>query len=255
MIHPPAIARPRRAPFRAIALTAILAWFGAPAWAQPNPVVPKPFSATYEVSYRGIRAGSLTFTLSSDPSTGRYVYETRAQPSLLARLIVSSGAFERSVMQIDAQGVRPLEWVLEDGKAGDDKDGALQFDWQAGAVRGRVEGIAVELPAEPGIQDRLSIQIAVMTALLRQEHPGTISLIDDERVKRYTYLEKQEETLPSELGALQTVLYESAREGSDRLSRFWFVPGKQFITARAEQLRKGKVETVMILTALELPES
>lgn len=256
MTHRPVIALPHRVPTRAMGLALILlalAWPAAPTRA--DPAQPRPFSATYEVSYRGIRAGSLTFTLSSDAATGRYIYETRAKPSMLARLVVSGGAFERSELQIDAQGVRPLSWQLEDGKSGNDKDGALTFDWQVGKVTGRVEDVAVELPLEPGVQDRLSIQIAVMTALLREESPGTIALIDDERVKRYTYLEKHQETLDSPLGQLQTVLYESAREGSDRLSRFWFVPGKQFITARAEQLRKGKVETVMVLTALDLPES
>src|SRR5690606_15321781 len=122
MIHPPALAQ-TRAPAWAAWLALIACALLPPAAGAAESTLPRPFSATYEVSYRGIRAGSLTFTLSSDASTGRYVFETRAQPSLLARLVVSGGAFERSVMQIDAQGVRPLEWQLEDGKSGDDKDG------------------------------------------------------------------------------------------------------------------------------------
>jgi hypothetical protein len=105
--------------------------FATVAQSQSNPpesVLPKPFTATYEVSYRGMRAGSLTFKLSRDSATGRYTYETTANPSMLARIVVSSAALERSVMEIGPDGVRPVEWHLDDGKSGTAKDGKLTVD-------------------------------------------------------------------------------------------------------------------------------
>jgi len=208
---------------------------------------PRPFTATYEVSYRGIRAGTLTFSLQRDDATGRYVYETRANPSGLARLIVSRAALERSVMQIDANGVRPLEWRLDDGKSGEKGDGALVFDWANGVATGRIEGEDIRIPTEPGMQDRLSIQIAVVAALLNGKEPGAYPLIDDHRVKRYTYAKKDSARVDSKLGPLDTILYESTRAGSSRVSRFWLAPQFDYAAARAEQIRKGKVETVMTL--------
>src|SRR6188474_1682500 len=85
--------------------------------------VPQPFSATYAVSYRGIGAGTITFTFSHDAATGRYTYETHPSPGALARLFVSSAAVERSVMQIDDSGTQPIEWQLDDGKNSKAKDG------------------------------------------------------------------------------------------------------------------------------------
>src|ERR1041384_7040447 len=112
--------------------------------------VPKPFSATYAVSYRGIGAGTITFTFSHDPATGQYVYETHPNPGALARLFVSSAAVERSVMQIDDSGTRRIERQRDDGKISKAKDGELHFDWSNNTVAGTIEGETVNLTAEPG---------------------------------------------------------------------------------------------------------
>lgn len=219
--------------------------------AQSEPIVPKPFTATYDVTFRGMRAGSLTFKLSRDAATGRYTYETTADPSMLARIVVSSTAVERSVMEIGPEGVRPIDWQLEDGKSSSAKDGKLHFDWTRNVATGEIEAQTINLTLEPGLQDRLSLQIDVVTSLLRGEEPGTIPLIDDNRIKRYSYAKKESAAIDTKLGKLDTVLYESTREGSDRRSRFWLVPKMEYLAARAEQVRKGKVETVMVLSKVE----
>ncbi len=233
--------------------TVATAMLASPAHA--DAAVPRPFSATYAVSYRGIGAGTITFDFAHDAATGRYVYETHASPSALARLFVSREAMERSVMEIDAAGTRPIEWQLDDGKSGSQKDGELHFDWSRNIVSGVVAGEKIELPAEPGTQDRSSITISVATSLLRGMEPGTIALIDDNRIKRYTYTKKERTTVDSALGKIETVIYESARDGgSSRTSRFWMAPSLEFLPVRAEQIRKGKVETVMELQKLQRPE-
>jgi hypothetical protein len=219
--------------------------------ARSDAILPKPFTATYEVSYRGMRAGQLTLKLSRDDASGRYTYETTADPSMLARFFISNAAVERSVMEIGPDGVRPLEWQFEDGKSSTSKDGHLEFDWTRNVASGVIEGEKIELPLEPGLQDRLSIQIDVVTSLLRGEDPGTIPLIDDNRVKRYDYVKKETTTLDSPLGKLDAVVYESTRQGSDRQSRFWMIPKMEYLAARAEQIRKGKVETVMVLQSVQ----
>lgn len=234
-------------------LTAMLAMTLLNASAHAEAALPRPFSATYTVSYRGIGAGTVTFDFAHDAATGRYIYETHASPTALARLFVSRAAMERSVMEIDEAGTRPIDWQLDDGKSGKADDGELHFDWSRKRVTGVIEGENVELDTEPGTQDRSSISIAVTTALLRGVEPGTIPLIDDNRIKRYTYTKKETATVDSAVGKLETVIYESTREGSNRTARFWMAPSLEFLPVRAEQIRKGKVETVMILQKVERP--
>lgn len=234
---------------QAFAIIAVLvATFDARA---DNQAFPPAFAATYAASYRGIEAGNLTFSLRRSEN-GHYVYETTADPSFLARLVVSRSALERSEMIIDENGVRPLKWMLDDGKASAKDDGQLTFDWAAERVTGVADEKNIDLPTQSGLQDRLSIQIDVMTSLLRGKEPGTIPLIDDERVKLYTYRRTGTAVMETPLGSFDTIVYESAREGSSRLSRFWMAPKLHYIPVRAEQIRKGKVETVMVIKTIDL---
>src|SRR5688500_14556282 len=124
----------------------------APAQSQGPSVLPKPFTATYAVTYRGMRAGNLTFKLSREPGTNRYTYETTADPSMLARIMISGGAVERSVMEIGPDGVLPVDWHFDDGKSGTSRDGKLHFDWQKNVATGTIEDQNINLPLEAGLQ-------------------------------------------------------------------------------------------------------
>lgn len=215
-----------------------------------EPITPTPFTATYAVSYRGISAGKLHFKLRSD-EPGTFIYETRAAPSLLAKFLIGKKALERSVMRIDESGVRPLSWFVEDGKRGSKRDGSLQFGWDEERVSGVMEGSRVDMPTEPGLQDRLSIQIAVMTALLRSAEPGTIPIVDDDKIKYYNYIRAGSQRIKTGAGEFETVLYHSSRKSSSRLSRIWHAPALGYIAVRAERIRKGKVQSVMELVGVQ----
>jgi hypothetical protein len=211
--------------------------------------IPSPFTATYSVSFRGMHAGQLHSTLRVQ-GPGEFVYETRAKPMGVARLLISSKAVERSLMRIDAGGVRPLSWSSDDGRSGSDRDSALEFFWDQKRVSGRVEGKRVDCPTEPALQDRLSVQMAVITALLRAEEFGKVAIIDDE-IKQYSYTRAGSQRIKTKAGEFETIIYESTRPGSTRISRFWHAPSLGFVPVRAEQVRKGKTETVMELVSME----
>ncbi len=219
--------------------------------ARAETMTPQPFTATYAVTYRGLGAGTLQMQLQRDPQSGQYTFETRVNPSLLARFAISSNAVERSVMEIDDDGVRPLQWRMDDGKSGDKGDGTLAFDWSQRAVNGAFHGAPVALTAEAGLQDRQSIQIQVMTDLLRGREPGAVPMVNDDQIRQYAYTRGANSPVETKLGKVDAVLYESTRQGSSRVSRVWHAPSFGYVPVRAEQVRKGKVETVMTLIALE----
>ena len=211
----------------------------------------QPFTATYAVSYRGMGAGTLQTQLLRDSQTGQYTFETRVNPSFLARFAISRNAVERSVMELHDEGVRPLQWRMDDGKSGADGDGSLSFDWAQHSVTGDYKGAAVSLTTEQGLQDRQSVQVQVIFDLLRGREPGELPMINDDKVKQYAYTRGASSEVQTKLGKIEAVLYESTRPGSSRVSRVWHAPSMGFVPVRAEQVRKGKVETVMTLISLE----
>jgi hypothetical protein len=228
----------------------LLGLLGAAAVHAEAPVL-HPYTATYAVSYRGIEAGTITMQLTREADSNRYTFETRANPSALARLVVGRDAVERTTVELTDDSIRPVEWSLEDGKNGKSGDGELKFDWSSNKVIGEYEGKPVDLPTQPGLQDRLSIQLAVTAALVQGREPTTIVMVNGDRMREYNYKRGTSTQLDTKVGKQDTIIYESTRPNSDRVSRVWHAPALQFIPVRAEQVRKGKVETVMQLVSVE----
>ena len=219
--------------------------------ASASPVVPQPFVATYAVTFRGLNGGTLRMELRPGEKAGQYIFETRANPSALASFFVSKNAVERSVIEVTADGLRPISWFADDGKSGHEDDGKLQFDWAAQRVTGESEGKPVSLSTQPGMQDRMSMQVAVMASLLQGNEPGEIAMINDEHIRRYSYTRTGLAAMDTALGKVDTVIYESTRPNSNRLSRMWHAPSLGYVPVRLEQIRKGKVETVMTLVSVQ----
>ncbi|NIP53932.1 MAG: DUF3108 domain-containing protein [Phycisphaerae bacterium] len=214
----------------------------------------KSYKATYSVKYFGFKAGYVHFIL-LPRKDNNYVYLSRVEPGLLAHLMVSPEAFERTILTVDKSGVKPLSWVSEDGKSQTEGDGELTFDWDTERVFGIVEDEAVEFPLEPGLQNRLSMQIEVLWALLNKEQPGKITIIDGDKIKQYDYVRKEPQEINTDAGIYETILYESTREGSSRFKRIYHAPGLDYIPVRFENYKKGKLETVMELVKVELNDS
>jgi len=210
-----------------------------------------PYVATYAVTYRGLSAGTLRMELKREPGSDRHIFETRANPSVLARLVIGRDAVERTVFESTPEGIRPIEWTLEDGKSGTDGDGHLKFDWAANRVVGEYEGKPVELPTQPGLQDRLSMQVAVSDELVRGREPKSVLMVNGDTANQYTYVRGTTQELDTKIGKLETVIFESTRPGSSRVSKVWHAPSLEYLPVRAEQIRKGKVETVMVLVSYE----
>lgn len=241
----------RRISLRCLAIS-VLMLSGASAFA--TSALPKPFVATYAVTFRGLNGGTLRMELRPGQQPQRYILETQANPSTLARLVISSDAFERTTLEVTDRGLRPLLWELDDGKSGNKGDGRLEFNWAENVVTGTYEGKPVRLTLEAGMQDRLSIQLGVMTSLMQGNEPGTIAMVNGDSIRHYTYERKRSETIASDVGSLDTIVYESTRPNSNRVSRVWHAPGLEYLAARAEQIRKGKVETVMTLVEVQTSE-
>jgi hypothetical protein len=202
----------------------------------------KPFTGTYSVEYRGIRAGNIDFILRQ--SNGGYIYESVAHPRGIARLVVNSKTREASEFIVENGVIKPLRYELDDGTSDTDEDTRLTLDWAAKKASGRHEDQVIELPLSDGVQDRMSAQVAVMQALLAGKQLDKQTFIDRDALKEYTYVRLREEKLKTQLGEIDTIVYSSSRPGSNRVSRLWYAPSLGYAPVRGEQERKGKIETV-----------
>jgi hypothetical protein len=237
-------------------LACMVAGFGLQAAAQatdsqpPSASCPQPFKVTFDVSWRGMGAGTSTLQLVRK-GTNEYTYTSSNVARGIFRLAIPDTVTQTSDFTIVDGMVRPTAYVADDGSDDTGRDVSLKFDWEKQRVAGIAEDKPVDEPLAPGVQDSLSVQIALMCALAAGETPKSFQLIDKDEVKEYQYTHEGRATLDTPLGKLDTVVYTSQRAGNSRLTRLWIAPSLGYLPVRAEQIRKGKRELQLALRAVD----
>jgi Protein of unknown function (DUF3108) len=213
---------------------------------------PQPFRITFGVEWRGMSAGASTLELTRK-NENEYTYQSRNTARGLFRLALPDTITQTSNFSIDNGEVVPSTYVGDDGSSDTSRDVSLSFDWNAKKVTGTAENQPVDQPLEPGVQDSLSVQIALMCALAAGKAPESFRLIDKNEVKEYQYTREGEEKLDTPLGKLDTVIYKSQKEGSSRATRMWIAPSLGYLPVKAEQAKRGKRELQLTLRSVERP--
>ncbi|HVS78149.1 MAG TPA: DUF3108 domain-containing protein [Steroidobacteraceae bacterium] len=230
----------------AAAAMAIAAPAGDALSQQPTPPTsaPAPFVATYTIAWHGITAGSSTLELrKTAPQV--YLYTSTDKAYGLFRLAFPRPLRQSSRFRITAGEVEPLDFQA--GGAGNDV--MAQFDWKDGHVTGMAKGKLLDLKLQPGTQDPLSVQIAIMLKLLAQDAPDGFWMLNTDEIDRFEYVRHEEATLDTPLGKLRTILYTSHAPGSDKTTYLWLAPTLDYMPARAEQRVKGSTQVALEIRA------
>jgi Protein of unknown function (DUF3108) len=210
----------------------------------------QPFRATYSIVWRSFDAGTSELKLQHD-SDQQYIYSSRSNASGLFHAFFSNEISQTSWFTVTKDGVRPDRYRGDDGSSKTARDISLDFNWESGRATGVAEDKAVDVALEPGTQDDMSIQIALMYALLKNQPPSSLRLIDKNRIKEYVYTSEGAEHLKTAVGEFDTVVYRSQRAGSTRVTRMWYAPSLGYVPVRGEQLREGKREWRMDIRSLQ----
>jgi Protein of unknown function (DUF3108) len=208
----------------------------------------EPFEASYNWIWHGLTVAESHVQLQRSGDT--WTYRTKSEPRGIGK-VFSERPAQESVMRVTDSGVEPLSYKADDGTSSTKRDADVKFDWQSHRVTGVYEDTQVDMPITPGIQDDLSVQIALMAGLLKNAPPDHFSLLNGNSVREYRYTREREETLQTPLGNIATVVYRSEKANSPRVTRFWCAPSKGYIPVKVEQTRKDDVEWTMQILSLK----
>jgi hypothetical protein len=209
----------------------------------------KPFEASYSWIWHGMTVALSTLKLEHREGD-IWIYRSKSEPRGIGRLF-SERPTQESVLRATEAGVQPLSYRADDGTSSAQRDADVQFDWEHGRVTGVYEDTKVDMPPQPGVQDDLSVQIAMMVELLKGRTPEKFLLLDKNSVREYRYVREGEETLSTPLGAIPTVIYRSEKAGSPRATRFWCAPSLGYIPLRVEQKRLDEVQWTMAIRSFK----
>jgi hypothetical protein len=207
----------------------------------------EPFEASYAWSWHGATVAISRLKLEHHDGDS-WVYSSTSEPRGLGYLYPMRPALS-STLRITGQGVQPLSFKAEGG--GTDHNADVTFDWSAGRASGVYEGVPVDMSIKPGIQDDLSVQIAMMLELLHDRTPDQLSMLSKNSAREYRYRREGTESLATPLGQVDTVIYSSQHPGSPRVTRFWCAPAMGYLPMRVEQKRLDKVEWSMEIRSLK----
>ena len=224
---------------------------GAAAPTSATPTIMKPYTARYQVSYRGLSGGQIEASFKPGPVPGQWLYETRAFPNIFGRLAVSPAARERSTMALSASGVQPLAFDFNDGSADTAKDVKHTFDWAALSVTGEAEGKPFTLEVTPGTQNTASVQAAMMIERLNGRMPTGFRIVTGHDLRDYRYWMEGVQQVVTPYGQVSAEVWASQRVGSNRVSKMWHAPSLGYVPVQAIQYRKGTPEVMMKLVSLQ----
>jgi len=210
----------------------------------------KPFTASYSINWHGLAAGSTELKLEQLPD-GRWSYSSHSSAHGLFRLAMPAELASRSLFRIEEGQLVPERFTADDGATSDAKDQDITFDWAAARVRGVAERHKVDLPTQPGLLDTLSVQVALMNELLRGRTPARFVLLDKDRIKDYVYSAEGHERLKTDIGEYDTMIYRSARPGSDNGTWFWCAPELGYLPLKVERRDGDDVQWSMRLRSVQ----
>lgn len=253
---------PARLPLPALLMAWALSWLplgvgaGQPPAAAAGGATPSalaPHTARFAVKYRGLEAGTSEVSLEVVPGNGspsglRYAFNNRSTPRGVAALFLPGTITQRSVFALGPDGLRPLDYSLDDGSRSTARDVHLTFDREGGRVRGVAENQTLDLPLVAGTQDALTLGLQVRWLLQQGASPQRLVMVEKNKAKEYDYALEGRERLETALGPLDTVIWSSRRPGSDRVTRTWYAPSLGHLAVKVEQRDGGQV--LMSLTLL-----
>ncbi len=207
-----------------------------------------PFRASYSWKWHDmtVAVSTLALSLVSEPV---WRYESTSEPRGIGRLYPLHPRLV-STVQVDAEGVRPLHFIADDGIGTPSRHSDVSFDWSARRASGVYSGVAVDLALKGNEQDDLSIQIAMLVALRSGHTPDQVAMIDKNTVREYQYSRVDNQRITTALGPLDTVVYVSHRLGSQRSTRFWCAPAHGFVPVRVQQKNNETIEWTMDIETL-----
>ena len=202
----------------------------------------KPFEASYAWSWHGMTVAVSSLKLEQHADT--WTYSSKSDPRGLGRMF-SERPVQQSTLRVTASGVEPLSYKADDGTSSTKRDADVQFDWEHDRVTGVYEDAKVDLPLQKGIQDDLSVQIALMVELLAGRTPNQFQMIDKNTTRDYQYTRESEASISTALGKIDTVVFRAQKKGSPRVTRFWCAPSRGYIPMRVEQKKGDDVQWTM----------
>jgi len=230
------------------AVLAAAAWPGTAATA-PDPAI-HPYSAVYQIDYKGKDVGTVEFSVNYDAANDVYRFSSNSAARGIFRLFSPRPVVERSEFTAKAGKITPLEFWFEDGSRQGNENFHIRFDWDNELAVAETKERRHEFVVPRDTLDRGTMQIQFMLDVASTGSLGSYTLADEDGLRTYEYHPDGNARLETHLGALATQAFIQQRAGSSRQTLLWTANELHHLPVRIEQKRNGETRTVFVLESV-----
>lgn len=215
---------------------------------------PTPFTASYKLEkYNNIVA---VMHLSLQRKDDQFIYTSESKPKGLLDLFSDDKIFEQSTLQWNAeqQSLQLIDYQYKRAeKPKDNQHFTLAWNNPHSATcsgMARKQPFTLELTSPAW--DRLSVQLALMTDLSREENPAAdhrYSIIDNGQLSEYLFQTQTQETIKVGQQEYHTIKLKRPHDSGKRTTYLWLASELGYLPVRVEQHKKGELNFSMELTA------
>jgi hypothetical protein len=232
----------------------LLKWFlllALPASAMAGAAGDSAFEARYALYSGGARVAEMRRTVEVH-GNGTYRYRSETRTTGLFSLFRKDRVVEESLWETSGGQLRPLQYSYEHSGSRKERRVGVQFDWAGERITSTVDGESWQMPASPGVTDKLLYQLAIMSDLLAGQRDGlAYPVADGGKIKTYRFEPLGEETIRTELGEFRTMKLVRQRPDSRRETVLWCAPDLAYLPVRVENTEKDGRKTTAVLESVQ----
>jgi len=187
----------------------------------------KPCEASYEVSMKGISAGTVVRTLKIDKQQ-HYQFTSLTESSLA---FINLKIFEASQGIWTQGGPQPHLYQYHYRVFSKKSDIISRFNWHkmiANTIKNGKRNYAVHIPNDA--QDKISFQLALRHSLLNHAKNFVYKIVDKDDVNTYIFKKIDTETLKTPMGKIETIkMQRTNAKKDDEVFTFWLAPKYDYL--------------------------
>ena len=197
------------------------------------------FSAQYSMNVKGLPAGDMTRTLSTDANGIRTLYSRTKAKGLFA-FFKPDLIEETSTWTHDNNGIQPISYLYQRTGGKKDKIITIDFDWMNKLAQTNKNGQQKSFDINSDTSDKLIYQIILMTDLANKKTSFSYPIATEDKVKTYDIELLGEEIVSTSMGNINAVkLLRKRSSENKRQTTLWCAPSLNYLPVKLEHIEKG----------------
>ena len=206
------------------------------------------FQLSFQLKGFGLSAAT-EIRLEPTTTPNEYQYSNKTQALGLARLIRPNPATETSRFLVHGDTLQVEEYQFDAGNGDKLENSSIRFDWDTDTAYSNHKNESAELPLTAGMLDRMSTDLKASLDLQAGRRPQTYTMVYRNSARTYHFEYHGEEQVTTPAGTFATVKYLQYRDDSSRATHIWYAPELQYQPVKVVQLKRGKTNGTLLLTA------